>query len=113
MIFNSAVPRTRLTHAVEVGPPHLRPVWVAIRDAGIGFMMVAQHAGAFEAPNTRPTLLLIGDDMKEALGPAAFHRQSLRRFVSQCSAAVIVGCEPLPIAYASAAATVSSPRANW
>ena len=107
MFINTAVPRARLTTAIEVGPAYLRPIMVAVRDAGVGFGIVAQDSGPFDFPSNRPTIVILGDDLWESKGPNAFHQKSLRRFVKRCRNAVIMACEPLPVAYAAAAATAA------
>ena len=57
----------------------LRRSWRCVRDFGcIGFATVSRSMpGASTIPAGRPThVVIIGDDMLEALGPAAFHRKS-------------------------------------
>jgi len=105
-IINLAVPRDRITQAMEqIHAPHLRPLMIAVRDGGIGLCVVPQGKEPFDPPRNRPTVTIMGDDMLEAKGPNAFHRCSLIRFARRCSGAVIVACSPLVEAYASAAAT--------
>jgi hypothetical protein len=48
--------------------------------------------------------------MFESCGPKAFHQESLFRFVARCRGAVIVACEPVPVAYGSAARTAAELR---
>ena len=43
--------------------------------------------------------------MLVSMGPAGFHKKSLRRALAQCRGVVVVACEPLPEAYGAAAAT--------
>jgi hypothetical protein len=64
---------------------------------------VPQGAERFNPPRKRPNIVIVGDDMHEAKGPAAFHRKSLVRFIKRASGAVIVSCAPLPAAYEAAA----------
>jgi hypothetical protein len=101
---NFAVPRSRLTAAIEAAPSHLRPIFMAVRDAGVAFCIVPQGGQLFDPPTNRPTIVLIGDDMREAKGPQDFHQESLRNFVERCTGAMLVTCEPSPAAYAAAAA---------
>lgn len=113
MIVNTAVPRRRLTAAINGSAgQHFRPIWLAVRDSGVAFCVVPQGGEAFDPPAGRPTIALIGDDMLVSRGPAAFHRPSLDRFVRRCRGAVIVACEPLRVAYASAAAVAAGLRLN-
>ncbi len=98
-----AVPRSRLDFAVEHGK-HLAPLYEAARDFGCLLAMVPQGAGPFDAPgDDRPVIAVIGDDLREALGPSAFDEQSLHRLLRGVRLATIVACEPLPQIYASAA----------
>jgi hypothetical protein len=75
----------------------------AARDHGVGVCVVPQGAERFNPPRKHPNIVIVGDDMHEAKGPAAFHRKSLVRFIKRASGAVIVSCAPLPAAYAAAA----------
>lgn len=105
-------PRARLDLAVEHGPEHLRPFYRAVRDAGISFATVLQHAGRFSFPSDKPVIALLGDDMHEALGPAGFNRKSVRRFVATCAVAVVVACDAQPRFYAMAAHAAVCLRCN-
>jgi hypothetical protein len=108
MLINTAVPRERLTSVIDSGiGAHLRPIWIAIRDAGIACCIVPQGNEPFDPPENKPTVLILGDDMVEALGPPAFHGPSLKRFIKRCHGAVLVACEPMPVAYEAAAATAA------
>ena len=101
-ILNLSVPHERFTHVIERGPGHLRPIMEAARDHGVGVCVVPQGAERFNPPRKRPNIVIVGDDMHEAMGPDAFHRKSLVRFIKRASGAVIVSCAPLPAAYAAA-----------
>lgn len=95
-------PRVRLDFAVENGPAHLRCIYAAVRDCGVSFATISQNSGRFAFPAGKPVVALLGDDMHEALGPAAFHRKSVRRFVATCAAAVVIACDAQPRFYAMA-----------
>ncbi len=98
-----AVPRNRLDYAAEHGR-HLAPLYKAARDHGCIVGIIPQNAGPFDPPPAdRPAIIVIGDDLDQALGPAAFHEQSLRRLLKGVRLAAVVACEPLPEIYASAA----------
>lgn len=104
-IFSSTVPRARLDWAIETGTDHLKPIWHAVRDFGCGYLLVTQNAGPFAVPPPeRPAIITFGDDTDVALGPAAFHRRSLRRLL------VLVACAAIPEAYASAAGVAAFER---
>ena len=105
--------RDRLTAAIASGQaPHLRPIFEACRDFGIAWATVPQAAGKFTIPTDRPAIVIVGDDMHEALGPAGFHRRSLRRFAATCEAAVIVSCAPDVRLYEAAASMPVVARRN-
>jgi hypothetical protein len=89
---------------MNASPSYLRPIFIAVRDAGVAFCMVAQCEEPFDPPKNGPTIVLIGDDTRESKGPRAFHQDSLRNFVRRSTGAVIVSCEPPLVAYAAAAA---------
>jgi hypothetical protein len=108
MIINTAVPRERLTSVIDSGlGSHLRPIWIAVRDAGVACCIVPQGGEAFDPSEDKSTIVIIGDDMLASLGPKAFHETSLKRFVKRCRGAVIVACEPVPLAYAAAASVAA------
>ena len=98
-----AVPRNRLDYAAAHGR-HLAPLYKAARDHGCIVGIIPQNAGPFDPPPAgRPAIIVIGDDLDQALGPSAFHEQSLRRLLKGVRLAAVVACEPLPEIYASAA----------
>jgi hypothetical protein len=98
-----AVPRSRLAAAIDAAPFHLRPIFMAIRDAGVACCVVPHGGQSFDPPTSHPTIVLIDDDMHETKGPQDFHQESLRSFVKRCTGATLVTCEPPLAAYAGAA----------
>jgi hypothetical protein len=95
MFINSAVSRSRLDAAIESGlGSRLRPIWVALRSAGVACCFVSQGGEPFDPLADKPTILTIGDDIWESLRPKAFH----------CRGDVIVARESIPFAAASIAA---------
>jgi hypothetical protein len=104
-IAHFQVPRERITLAMErSGAAHLRPVMIAVRDYGCGLCVVPHGGERFAPPTNKPTILIIGDDLTDCLGPNGFHQKSLRRYIKRCRSAAIVSCEPLVAAYAAATA---------
>jgi hypothetical protein len=104
LIYNpNDVPRSRLTAAIDAGPLYLRPIFAAIRDAGVACCVVPHGGAPFDPPTNNPTIALIDDYSREAKGPQAFHQDPLRSFVKRYKNAVISSCEPLPAVYFSAA----------
>ncbi len=112
MLAPAFVHRARLDAAVEHGPAHLRPMYLAVRDHGVSFAVVTQRAGRFAFPSDKPVVALLGDDLDEALGPAGFHLKSVRRFVASCEGAVIIACDPQPRLYIAAATVAVMLRRN-
>jgi hypothetical protein len=98
------VPKGRLTDGIENGSDYLRPLLLAVRDHGCAFAIVPQGRQVFEIPFDRPTMVLIGDDFEQALGPSGFHRASLKRTIRRINAAVIVSSAAHVVPYATAAA---------
>jgi hypothetical protein len=96
--------RDRLRDAVTIAPNHLKDICAAVRDGLCGFGLVGQHAGPFQLPDDRPLITIIGDDLAEALGPAAFHRKSLCKLLNRADMVLIVSSAPTPSVYRRAAA---------
>lgn len=112
-ILNESVPIKRLSAAIESGRAgYMLPILEAVRDFGCGWATIPQRAGRFEIPTGRPTIGIVGDDSLEALGLAAFHRKSLRRFVGTCAGGVLVSCAPELRLYAAAAVVAAERRRN-
>jgi hypothetical protein len=103
----NSIARWELDRLIENGPDYLRPIWLALRDDRIPLVVVSHEheKQPIDWPHGRPCILIICDDLDSSLGPVGFHRASLHRFIKGCGKAVIVACEPLPIAYLSAATT--------
>ena len=103
-INNLCVSRDSITQAIAKSTAyHLHPLMVAVRDHGCQLSVVTQSAERFTPPSLKPTILPIGDDLDQALGPNAFHQKSLRRFIRRAQSAVIISCAPLTSAYAAGA----------
>ena len=106
------VPREQFDFAIEHGG-HLAPLYRAARDHECLVGIVPQGAGRFNPPPAdRPAIIVLGDDLVEALGPAAFHAQSLRQVLTGIRMAAIVACGPLPEIYATAARHAVLLRSN-
>ena len=103
-IVHHIVPPDRLARSAEQAAPHLRAIWAATAAGTIGFGHVIQHSGAFRFTLRRPVVLIVGDDFDLSFEPAAFHRKSLRRFLRDAGAAVIVSGAPDPMPYGAALA---------
>jgi hypothetical protein len=85
-LLNAPATRERINAAIVSSPPHLHPVLVAVRDCGVGMLFVPQGPGKFVIPSPRPAVVMIGDDMEQAVGPTGFHLPSIRRAIRACDA---------------------------
>ena len=93
-----------IAHAQKTpGAEHMAPIFEAVRNYGVASALVLQNAGPFEFPWDRPTIVCIGDDMEHALGPTAFHPESVNVVLDKVSAVAIVACWADPRIYKSAA----------
>jgi hypothetical protein len=91
-------------HARERAP-WLEPIADALR-CGCGMLIATQNAGPFRLPRKpklKPTIAMIGDDLHEALGPAAFHQPSLRRLLRAAAGVAVISSGPEAIVYRAAA----------
>ena len=106
--------RATVRVAIKGGPPHLRPIYRAMRDARIGHTLVSQHAGPFRLPNIpgRPWVVVLGDDAELAFGPSAFHLPSVSEFTKSCSSAAVVSGSPLVETYRRATTHAALKREN-
>jgi hypothetical protein len=109
------VPAAFLDLAITTGPEHFRPILRVLRDKGCALAIAPQGRRPFALPRDRqrpdrvrgPVICIVGDDLHQALGPAGFHRPSLRRVLAGSVALIIVSGEPDPTAYALAATSAA------
>ncbi|MCC6829559.1 MAG: hypothetical protein IT550_15160 [Novosphingobium sp.] len=112
-VLHKRATRDSLTRALEGLPDHLRPIVLAMRDYGIGFMFVPQVADAFRLPrDKRTTITVLGDDFDQAVGPEGFHMPSVRRAIRSSHAFAVVSSAPPPDVYSAMATTAAATRAN-
>jgi len=97
------ISRARIDRYLATAPAHLRPILLAVRDQGCAWANIPQKAGRFEVPTGRPLISIIGDDLHVAMGPAGFHRKSVRRLLAASRFISIVAAEPQVLAYATPA----------
>lgn len=83
--------------------PHLRPILSAVREFGSGLLLCGQGAGPFAVPRRRPLICIVGDDTDRALGPAGFHRGSLRRLIRSADRGMLISSAPELQLYEAAA----------
>jgi hypothetical protein len=97
-----------LDHAITNGPEHFRPILIALRDKGCALAIIPQGKRPIALPRDRgPVIAIVGDDLHQALGPAGFHRPSLRRALAGSVALVIVSSGPEAAPYALAATSAA------
>ncbi|MCJ2065187.1 hypothetical protein MKK63_21075 [Methylobacterium sp. J-088] len=99
----SDISRARIDRYLATAPDHLRPILLVVRDSGCAWMNIPQQIGRFEIPKGRPLVSIIGDDLDTAMGPAGFHRKSIRRLLAASRFISIVAAEPQVLAYATPA----------
>ena len=97
------IPRARIDAHIEIAPAHLKPIMLAMRDFGCAWVTVPQKVGRFDLPKGRATIAVIGDDLHVAMGPAGFHRKSVRRLIAGSRMVSVVAAEPKVLAYAAPA----------
>lgn len=103
MQFATDIPRVRIDRYLETAPDYLRPILLAVRDQNCAWLNIPQKAGRFDPPKGRPIITIIGDDLHVAMGPAGFHRKSVRRLLAASRFISIVAGEPKVLAYATPA----------
>jgi len=101
--FATDIPRARIDRYLQTAPAHLKPIMLAVRDHGCAWVTVHQKVGRFELPKGKPLISIIGDDLHVAMGPAGFHRKSVRRLLAASKFISIVAGEPKVLAYATPA----------
>lgn len=104
--------RDVLARALARAPEHLQSPFRAVRDEGCGFIIVSQSRNAFTIPANRPYIVLIGDDLDAAMGPAGFHVASLRTAIAECYGAAVIASEPVVDLYHEAASIAVLKRRN-
>ncbi len=109
-VTDASLPRARLEQLARTGQPHLRPIYAAMLDPGIALLMVQQKIGRFAVEAPRGFVAIIGDDTDRALGPAGFHRKSVRRLAAQTCSIAIIASDIVPDVYETAAALAALGR---
>jgi hypothetical protein len=89
------------------GGVHLVPILEAVRDHGVGLLLLHQGRVRFRLPEDAPPFITICSDdpsaPTKARGPAAFASASLRRLIKVAHCSVIVASAPAVEIYATAA----------
>lgn len=103
----------RLETTVTEKAPHLLPVVHAIRDHGVGFLVIPQRATGLDRGLKlleRPFIVMVGDDTDCALGPDQYDRTTLDRLIGMADGVAIISCAPPPEAYSSIALMAMAQR---
>ena len=110
--------RERLDALIASGvpkAPHLLPLLLAVRNDGIGLMVLEQSGEPFMNVLTAakgPFIALIGDDTDRTVGPGFYHQPSLRRLISLIGGAAVVSSTPPVEAYTAMACATTILRVN-
>jgi hypothetical protein len=79
--------------AMPVGAEHLRPIWEAIRDVGLGLTIVPQGGKLgllSKRARQRPRITIVGDDLYSAMGPDGFSKKTLGRVFNDAAAVFLM-----------------------
>jgi hypothetical protein len=98
----SDAPREMIQMAME-RTPHLAEPLKAVLDHGCRFVVVSQGPRGFRVHDGPPAIVILGDDLNEALGPGGFNAKAVNRYLASCGGVVIVACEAMPCLYEAAA----------
>lgn len=88
--------------AMPQTPPHLKPVFEAVRDYGVGYLTLMQHGHGLptERLNSQnPMITVAGDDTDAARGPGAFHAATLKILTLRASCVAVISSEAVPDIY--------------
>ena len=103
----------RFETKVAADAPHLLPIVHAIRDHGVGFLVIPQRATGLHRGIKllkRPFIVMVGDDTDCALGPDQYDAKSLDRLIGMADGVAIISCAPPPEAYSSIALMAMAQR---
>lgn len=88
--------------AMPQTPPHLKPVFEAVRDYGIGYLTLLQYGDGLAAEklnSQNPIITVVGDDTDMARGPGAFDAATLRILTLRASCVAVISSEAVPDIY--------------
>lgn len=99
------VTRERLTEIIGANAlaPHMNPVFAAIRDFGVGVLIVPQSRDSLDPAldeASEAAIVIIGDDTNKALGPDGFDKRSMRRLFRSAKGVAVIGSAPPEHVYA-------------
>ncbi|HDR30012.1 hypothetical protein [Rhodovulum sp.] len=103
----------RMEEKVAAEAPHLLPIVHAIRDHGVGFLVIPQRATGLKRGLKllkRPFIVMVGDDTDCALGPDQYDSSALDRLIGMADGVAIISCTPPPEAYSSIALMAMAQR---
>jgi hypothetical protein len=91
---------------------HLKPLFETVRDFACSLLLVHQGQHEHPLPERAPWIVILGDDLFDALGPDAFHGPSLDALIMAADRAVMVTCGPDQYFYNVAATHAARDRRN-
>lgn len=99
------VTRERLTEIIGANAiaPHMNPVFAAIRDFGVGVLIVPQSTDSLDEAldeASEAAIVIIGDDTDRTLGPDGFDKPSMRRLFRMAKGVAVIGSAPPEHVYA-------------
>lgn len=103
----------QLETKVAAEAAHLLPIVHAIRDHGVGFLVIPQRATGLHRGIKllqRPFIVMVGDDTDCALGPDQYDSKALDRLIGMADGVAIISCAPPPEAYSSIALMAMAQR---
>jgi hypothetical protein len=103
----------RFETKVAADAPHLLPIVHAIRDHGVGFLVIPQRATGLDRGIKllqRPFIVMVGDDTDCALGPDQYDGKALDQLIGMADGVAIISCAPPPEAYSSIALMAMAQR---
>lgn len=103
----------QLETKVAAEAAHLLPIVQAIRDHGVGFLVIPQRATGLHRGIKllqRPFIVMVGDDTDCALGPVQYESKALDRLIVMADGVAIISCAPPPEAYSSIALMAMAQR---
>jgi hypothetical protein len=111
MLVDPAKARAAIEGNRQIRRSHLFPLYDATASFACSLMNVFQGCETFEPPRS-PFIVVIGDDLALAWGPAAFGADSLDRVIKAAGHCVLITSGPDPFPYRIAATAAARDRKN-
>ena len=95
--------------------PYIKPILEAVRDYGIGYLVLLQHGDGLDTAQLNsqvPRIVMVGDDTSCSCGPGAFDPSTLRICALRSSCLAIISSEAVPNIYTMFSLMTGLLRAN-